>query len=137
MPRGMKAVSPPKARPRPKPVKPTGVRLFHEDLRNCTIVVVHPKREYRVPFECPTCNQTHRWKAYHLNLDDQGSVIVSEAVYKRLREAGMPGLSVANKASDPPPQTLYMGGSPQVFEAEEISMGRGRRKLTVLRRKNG
>ena len=134
MPRGMGDVQP-RLSPDYVPVKRVGIRLFHDNLRSCTIVVIHPTRRYKVPYQCPTCNKIHERKAIHLNLDTQGSVIVSAGVFKRLQESGMPSLTVANEVQNPPSQTLFIGHTPKVFEVEEMDMGTSVGKIKVLRKK--
>lgn len=134
MPRGMGPTTPPNLPPPPTPtIKRTGVRLFHKSAKSGTLVIIHPTRRYRQPFACPKCEKVHTRKAIHLNLDDQGSVIVSLGVLKELKEAGMPGLAIANEVNNPPPQTLYVGSNPKAFQVEEVDMGK--KRLTVIRKK--
>ncbi len=130
MPRGMGTVD---NIQRPALTKRVGVRLFHESLRNCTYVVVHPTKVYKPPHLCPTCNKHHERKSIHLNLDSEGSVIVSAGVLKDLQQAGMPGLSISNEVKDPPMQTLFMGSQPHVFEVQEVDVEGT--KLKVMKRK--
>jgi hypothetical protein len=133
MPRGMGTVDNIQ-RPGVQP-KRLGIRLFHKTLKNCTIVIIHPTRKYKIPYLCPTCNKQHERKAIHLNLDDQGSVIVSAGVFKHLQESGLPDLSVANEVNNPPSQTLYMGSNPRSYDVEEIDMGSPSGRFTVIRKK--
>jgi hypothetical protein len=113
-----------------------GVRLVHDSLRGGKYVVEHPTRRYRVPLLCPSCGKVHEHKAYHLELDGEGAVIVSEKVFQRLREAGLPGLSVANAVRRPPTIRLQIGDQLQAFEAVGYAKAPGRLpRLTVLRNK--
>ncbi len=120
-------------RPQGAGIKRVGVRLFHESLRNCVYVVVHPTKGYKHPYLCPTCNKQHERKSIHLNLDSEGSVIVSSGVLEDLRQAGMPGLTIANEVTNPPMQTLFMGSQAHAFEIQEVDVGG--KKLKVVKRK--
>jgi hypothetical protein len=85
-----------------------GVRLVHNELRGVMLAVEHPSRKYKVPMVCNICNTTHNRKTYHLQLDGEGAVIVSQEVFKRLKEAGLPGLSYENPVGQPPAQRLNL-----------------------------
>lgn len=132
MPRGMGGSQP---LIEPSGVKRRGVRLFHKSAKGGNLVIIHPTRMYRRPFDCPKCQKVHTRKAIHLDLDDQGSVIVSLGVLKELKESGMPGLAIANEVNNPPPQTLYVGSNPKAYNIEEIDMGHGKNRLTVIKKK--
>lgn len=108
--------------PQPSPPKRVGVRLAHATLRNCTWVVP-TRRKLKVPYECPTCNQTHEHKMYHFNLDDQGTFILSIPGFEKLKKMSLPELSIVNEVKDPPSQTLYMGSTPKVFEIQKRKRG--------------
>lgn len=95
-----------------------GVRLLHATARNCVVTIEHPQRP--IPsMLCPTCNVRHTLKTYHLWLDDSGGTIVSETVYRRLQECGLPNLAVESEVVKPPTQT--------------IGFNRQTRKLEVVR----
>ena len=92
-----------------------GVRLGHSGLRNTTLVLFHPVKKYKNgPYLCPKCGTSHVYKSYHLDLDDQGTVIVSVGVFNALRELGLPGLTILNEVAKPPPQHLAVGGVAQM-----------------------
>lgn len=113
-----------------------GVRLAHETLRGQTLVLVHPTKRYRVPYLCPRCNEVHERKTVHLDLDGEGTVIVSPGVFEELREMGLPGLRVMNEVRRPPAQVISVGGSVAVIESRsrmEVQVAGGR--LTVLKNK--
>jgi hypothetical protein len=113
-----------------------GVRLGHESLRNTTYVIFHPYQKYKVPYICGKCNTTHKFKAYHLDLDDQGAVIVSHGVFNALRAVGLPGLRVLNEVEKPPPQHLSFGATEVVaalVSADDAKKSFGR--LTVIKNK--
>jgi hypothetical protein len=123
MPRGMGPVQPQGTYESPPPVKRVGVRLAHATLRNCTWVVPTRRKYKKGPYQCPTCNKEHEFKTYHLNLDDQGTCIVSEQIFKNLKRLSLPDLSIANEVNDPPSQTLFMGSTPKVFNIEVRKRG--------------
>lgn len=87
-----------------------GIRLRHPTLRGGLYLVKHYRR-YPVPMVCPTCNEIHYHKTYHLNLDGEGCVTVSSTVLERLKEIGLAGLEVLNEVKRPPPITLNIPGS--------------------------
>lgn len=82
-------------------------------------VVLHPTRKYTEPFLCPTCSVTHLKKAIHLQLDAQGAVIVSDGVFERLRECGLPHLEVSNEVRKPPHQIVGIGAQAGRFDILE------------------
>jgi hypothetical protein len=80
-----------------------GVRLSHPTLRGVTYTLELRGRPYAEPIGCPVCNRFHEVKTYHLNLDGNGDVIVSETVYENLRKGGGLGqLRFANAVANPP-----------------------------------
>lgn len=89
-----------------------GVRLTHARLRGGTLVVEHPRIRYVVPYHCLVCGIRHERKTYHLRLDGEGAVIVSETVLEHLREIGLEalGLRVENEVRRPPAQVIAMDG---------------------------
>jgi hypothetical protein len=100
----------------------SGVRLVSTDpaLRGRMYLVEHPYRDYLVPKICAQCNVIHTKKTYHLQLDGEGAVIVSDTIYDRLREAGMPKLKVANEVKAPPSQKVGIGGPVLRFSEEPV-----------------
>ena len=111
----------------------SGVRLVHDSKRGGIYVVLHPTRTYKEPFLCPTCSATHQKKAIHLKLDGEGAVIVSEQVFERLRECGLPHLEVSNEVHKPPNQIVGIGAQPGRFDILEHEVTGG--KLLVLKNK--
>jgi hypothetical protein len=83
------------------------VRLRHPTLRGVTFTVVHYRR-YTVPMACGVCGSIHTHKTYHLRLDSQGEVVVSDTVAERLAE--LEGLPLRNMGVEahPQPQVLAM-----------------------------
>lgn len=106
-----------------------GVRLKHKFLTNTLYTFSVRWRPYSRPFLCPTCNITHEFKTYHLQLDDQGCVIISTGILKRLLEVGLERLelSVMNVISKPPPIVLDLpsaGVQTLRFNVTEKKIGR-------------
>lgn len=111
-----------------------GIRIRHEVLRGVTYTVEHPTRRYPKPWLCPACGSVHERKTYHLRLDAEGAAIVSEQVFQRLREAGMPGLEATNVVAEPPPQSIAIEGAPLEMRVERHEVeGRRPRRLQSIR----
>lgn len=100
-----------------------GIRLHHKTLHNCVVVIPMPHRDYKVPFNCPQCGETHKVKTYHLTLDNNGDTIVSETVANRLREVNLPEIEVLNVVRHPPKMTLQVAGAAVAFRIEEKPLG--------------
>lgn len=121
----------------------SGVRLVctDPDLRGRLYLVEHPTRKYIVPKLCGECNVPHVKKTYHLKLDGEGGVIVSEQIFHRLREAGLPKLNVSNEVLNPPHQrvgidapTLKFGETPYIHEARGGVLSVLKNKLAISKR---
>lgn len=111
-----------------------GIRLRHKAGRRGSAIVVHPTRKLRAPMLCGKCGTTHVFKTIHLDFDDEGCTIVSKEVFQRLREAGLPDLTVENEVLKPPARTLNLGEPIEInprYDVVEVSGGR----LTVLKNK--
>ena len=89
-----------------------GVRIQHPSLRNCTYTLIHEGRPLRAAIRCSVCGLTHHHKTYHLALDGAGEVVVSEAVFERLKEAGLDELRPLGGVRNPEPQRIVMNGFP-------------------------
>lgn len=99
-----------------------GVRLHHPTHRSCTFLAEDVTRPYRVPVTCPVCSAAHgapvqhHVKTYHLDLDSEGDVIVSETVFARLKTMpGLAGLFPKNEVAKPPDLVIGMNGTGQRF----------------------
>lgn len=92
-----------------------GIRLHHPTLRNCTIAV-ECVRGYMNPFACPTCGTVHLYKTVHLNLDNDGDVIVSPGAWEAdLKHVPDLPLTVQNTVKKPPKLIIAAdGGASQV-----------------------
>lgn len=68
---------------------PRGVVVHHPTFRNQRFVVLDEAHPYPVPYACPACATVHRFKAYHLTLDADGAVTVSQEVAEAVERLGM------------------------------------------------
>ena len=108
---------------------PAGHRLQHSHLRFGLFTVPIPW----IPIDkgkgylCPTCQVTHMVKTIHLQLDSDGTVIVSQGVYERLKKAGLEthGLTRIGTVLNPPTLGIARGKTRAQIDAEN-------RKITVL-----
>lgn len=80
-----------------------GVRIMHPTLRGVTLLIEHPGDGVR------------RAKDYHLRLDSEGQVTVSETVWARIREAEVAGqweerFVLVGEVLNPPPLSLASPG---------------------------
>lgn len=68
------------------------------------VSVPAPHRRFRVPQACGVCRLIHEFRVYHLALGADGTVIVSPAVYRSIRDRiADQGLAFLNEVTDPPP----------------------------------
>jgi hypothetical protein len=79
-----------------------GIRIVHETKRSCVLTIVDATRPYKQPYECPTCHATHRFKSYHVPVDDQGAAIVSPEVLERIKRLPLHGFAIQNEVRKPP-----------------------------------
>lgn len=89
-----------------------GIRIHHESARNCT-VAVEAHRAYANPegYMCPLCGVVHFHKMVHLNLDNNGDVIVSKGVWNTdLKDLPMSPFTVTNEVKKPPKHVLSLDG---------------------------
>jgi hypothetical protein len=97
-----------------------GIKLHHETLRNCT-VAVECQRGYRAPYNCPLCNVTHNYKTVHLNLDNEGDVIVSTGVWNTdLKDHPNLPFIYADDVKKPPALIIGMNGDGGQQAARDI-----------------
>lgn len=86
-----------------------GIRLHHDTLRNAT-VAVECFRSYVGPFICPLCQTTHHHKTVHLNLDNEGDVIVSHVAWEKdLKDVPNLPFTIDGQVIKPPPMILSLG----------------------------
>lgn len=92
-----------------------GVRIQHLTQRNVRFNVVEKDRVYPVPYQCTPpefggCGQVHTFKTHHLNLDETGSVIIGDVLYKKLRNLLVAnGFQELNEVAKPPTLGLGLG----------------------------
>lgn len=96
-----------------------GVRLTHPSARNCRFTISEPDHPYPSgPYQCTPpefggCGGIHIFKTHHLNIDESGSTIVGDVLFKKAQAYFLAfGFSVANEVANPP--TLGIGLGPQV-----------------------
>lgn len=94
-------------------IQPQSGRLQAEgitDVAGRMFVVRDVTRPLRPPYVfCQVCGVPHECKTYHLKLDGDGTVIVSETVWanlQRLYDCG--GFEAVNVVSQPPSQGLIL-----------------------------
>lgn len=105
-----------------------GVRIQHPTERNCVFTLVDASRPYREPYFCVACAGTegavdrhiggrllrgkvHRFKTYHINLDETGAAIVSQEIVDRLKRLPVQPFAIANEVKRPPAQRLALDGT--------------------------
>lgn len=91
-----------------------GVRVTHIEARNCRFTVAEAK-PYRTPYQCTPpefggCGRVHTFKTHHLNLDESGSCIINDVLFKLLRPTLVAnGFSEGNVVKKPPTQGIGAG----------------------------
>jgi hypothetical protein len=81
------------------------LRLHHDSLTAPAVVAVECARGYKQPYQCPLCGQTHQHKTVHLRLDGNGDVLVTEEVWKDLKD--VPDLPfTTNAVKRKPPKVI-------------------------------
>lgn len=117
----------------------SGIRLrcTDPDMRGKLYLVEHPMRRYIVPKLCEQCKVVHVKKTYHLRLDGEGTIIVSDTIYDRLREAGMPALIEENEVIKPPHQRVGIEAPALVFGQNDrvVAKSEGGSAFTVVKNK--
>lgn len=117
-----------------KKARKGGVRIVHADADLAGKIVVIPTfRYYGVPRMCTLCQRAHEVKHYHLRLDGQASVIVTDEILDRLREIGQIAdgrFAVDGKVKDPPRQRLVGAGRGQPDRRELALLSDALRGIT-------
>lgn len=67
-----------------------GVRVQHPTERNVRYTVVEHEIVLDQPYQCTPpeyggCGGTHLFKTHHLNVDETGSCIIGDVLYKKIR----------------------------------------------------
>lgn len=115
-----------------------GVRITHTTKRSCVLTLVDATRPLSAPMVCGSCTpadmlarinaagvtdlrlseqagaKVHRFKTYHIVLDDQGAAIVSPEVLERLNSMPFHGFQVGNEVKRPPRQIIGPGAAPEL-----------------------
>lgn len=95
-----------------------GIRVQHPEARNCRFTVVENDRPYLTPYQCTPpefggCGVVHMFKTHHLNLDENGSVIIGDVLYQKIKGLlALNGFQETNEVKRPP--TLGIGVGSQV-----------------------
>lgn len=91
-----------------------GVRVQHATARNCRFTIVENDRPYPVPYTCTPpefggCGVTHLFKTHHLNLGEDGAVIVGDELYKKIKHLlVLNGFAETNVVKKPPTMGVGM-----------------------------
>jgi hypothetical protein len=118
--------------------KPVAIKLAHRDLRSCVVTVPLPSvplpfsPTYGIDGRCPTCMVIHPHKTIHLNVDADGTCLVSTVVFAALRGVGAidegerppegPAVpfTYVGEVVEPPPLNLRLG--PRIGDSPVIAM---------------
>jgi hypothetical protein len=87
----------------------SGLRIRHAEVTNRILTIVDRSRPYTVPLACDVCGVTHLWKTYHIELDDEGSAIVSPEAWAMIERIPAHGFSFTNEVRHPPAKTIGLG----------------------------
>jgi hypothetical protein len=92
-----------------------GVRVQHATARNCRFTIVENDRPYPAPYVCTPpefggCGSTHLFKTHHLNVGEDGSAIVGEELYRKIKHLlVLNGFAETNVVKRPPTLGIGMG----------------------------
>ena len=92
-------------------MKRRAVRLHHPTLRNCQYTVMDAGIRYHSTPQgwlCPQCAKFHEFKTFHLTINVNGDVVVSEEIYRMFKERGLMGELKAVKEVVPRPFAVEM-----------------------------
>ncbi len=95
-----------------------GVRIQHATARNCRFTVVEGDKPYPMPYTCTApefggCGEVHLWKTHHLNVGEDGSAIVGDVLYARIRHHLVAnGFAESNVVAKPPTIGIGLGSGP-------------------------
>jgi hypothetical protein len=79
----------------------SGIRIRHPN-SGAALYTIVSDRPLQAPMLCMRCSRTHDFKTYHIDLDDQGTAIVSETVWGKLQEIPNQPFSLVNTVAKPP-----------------------------------
>jgi hypothetical protein len=95
-----------------------GVRITHPTARNVRFSISEPDHPYSAPYQCTPpefggCGAVHLFKTHHVNVDDTGSAIVGDVLYRKAsRYFTAAGFELGNAVKKPP--LLGIGLGPQI-----------------------
>lgn len=92
----------------------SGIAVRHDTERNVMFTMVDGSRVYSKPLPCLVCGRIHTHKTYHLELDGEGTVIVSQEVLVRMKAIhaiDAPGapFRYLSEVQKPPPRVIGIG----------------------------
>lgn len=100
-----------------------GVRVQHPTERNVRYTVVEPQIVYNKPYHCTPpefggCGSTHIFKTHHLNVGEDGSCIVGDVLFEKIKlRLFAEGFVVANAVEKPPAMGIGLGEKRDGFGA--------------------
>lgn len=103
-----------------------GIRIRHKTLKGVMLVIRDKERPFQKPHNnssfkfpiCSTCGYPHECKTYHLQLDSEGTIIVSTTVYDNLSKLiDKGGFDIVNMVAKPPTQHLVVPRADQIMKA--------------------
>ena len=68
---------------------PGGVVIRHPTLTSQRLIAIDRETPYAAPYACAECGTTHTHKTYHIDLDHEGSALVSPQIAAVLERLGM------------------------------------------------
>lgn len=96
-----------------------GVRVQHPTVRNARYTIVEGDKPYPKPINCPRpdlggCGTTHLFKTHHLNVEEDGSVIINTVLFERIKPLiEQEGFVIANEVAKPPTMGIGAAGRGQ------------------------
>lgn len=101
-----------------------GLRIRHREVTNRVLTIVDQGQPYTAPYECPTCHLIHVFKTYHVELDDEGTAIVSFEVWEKVQRIPAHGFQIVSTVEKPPLKILSFDPSrPAPSSGREVERG--------------
>lgn len=103
-----------------------GIRIRHKTLKGVMLVVRDIDRPFDKPPgyefpDCTICENPHECKTYHLQLDDEGAIIVSPTIYDNLMKLDdRGGFYMVNTVAKPPTQVIQVPLMKELLKAFEM-----------------
>lgn len=92
-----------------------GVRVQHPTERNVRYTIVEGDRPYQTPYRCTPpefggCGRVHVFKTHHLNVGEDGSCIVGDELYQKIKHRlWAEGFREAGVVAHPPSLLIGLG----------------------------